>query len=42
MRQTLETRLARGAKAEVSRDLTDVRPCSLFRARAALCSLLRE
>jgi len=42
MRRFLDTRLARVTKAEAPRDLTAVRQRSLFRARAAVCTLLRE
>ena len=42
MRRFLDTRLARVAKAKAPRDLTEARQRSLLRARAAVCSLLRE
>lgn len=42
MRRFLDTRLARVAKAKAPRDLTEVRRRSLLRARAAVCTLLRE
>jgi hypothetical protein len=42
MRRFLDTRLARMAKTEAPRDLVDARHRSMLRARAAVCSLLRE
>jgi hypothetical protein len=42
MRRFLDTRLARVAKAKAPRDLTEARQRSLLRARAAVCTLLRE
>jgi len=42
MRQTLDTRFARAAKAKAPRDLAEARHRSLLRARAALSALLRE
>jgi hypothetical protein len=42
MRQTLDTRFARAAKAKAPRDLADARHRSLLRARTALCALLRD
>jgi hypothetical protein len=42
MRRFLDTRLARVAKARAPRDLTEARQRSLLRARAAVCTLLRE
>ena len=42
MRRFLDTRLTRVAKAKAPRDLTEARQRSLLRARAAVCSLLRE
>ena len=41
MRQTLDTRFARAAKAKAPRDLADARHRSLLRARSALSALLR-
>jgi len=41
MRQTLDTRFARAAKAKAPRDLAEARHRSLLRARAALSALLR-
>ena len=42
MRRFLDTRLARVTKAEAPRDLTAARQRSLLRARAAVCTLLRQ
>jgi hypothetical protein len=42
MRRFLDTRLARVAKATAPRELTEARQRSLLRARAAVCTLLRE
>jgi hypothetical protein len=42
MRRFLDIRLTRVAKANAPRDLTEARQRSLLRARAAVCTLLRE
>jgi hypothetical protein len=42
MRRFLDTRLTRIAKAKAPRNLTEARQRSLLRARAAVCTLLRE